>query len=225
MRLNLSQATEDYLKVIYELTSRGQRASTLEVAERMDVRPASATNMLQKMADGDPPLVDYQKHHGVTLTPAGHSAALEVIRHHRLLEVFLTQNLGYGWDEVHAEADRLEHHISEDLEARIARVLGDPAFDPHGAPIPSASLQLPERPSLPLSDLRPGQSAVVVQVQDGNPELLRYLDQLGLHLQTRLTALSYSALDGNLQLQLVGQAAPVTLGLGVTEKVAVEVSG
>ena len=134
---HLSAPIEDYLKAIYELTQEQDRASTNEIAEQMGVTPASATGMMQRLATADPPLVDYQKHRGVALTEQGKRNALEVIRHHRLLETFLQEKLGYTWDEVHADADRLEHVISEELEERISQTLGDPAYDPHGEPIPT----------------------------------------------------------------------------------------
>ena len=122
MRGQLSQAMEDYLKIIYYLTEGGQRrAITNEIAERMEVKPASATGMIQKFASATPPLVDYQKHHGVLLTEAGKKAALELIRHHRLLELYLHEKLGYSWDEVHAEAELLEHVISEKFEEHVVR--------------------------------------------------------------------------------------------------------
>jgi DtxR family Mn-dependent transcriptional regulator len=129
MSRDLSQATEDYLKTIYELTRIHGRASTNQIADVMQVTPASVTGMIKKLSHTDPPLVDYQKHQGVVLTEDGEKAALEIVRHHRLLEMFLHEKLGYEWDEVDAEADLLEHVISETLEERIAQALGNPSFD------------------------------------------------------------------------------------------------
>lgn len=143
----LSQAAEDYMKTIYDITRTRPRALTNEIAERMGVTPASATGMVQKLAGAQPRLVDYRKHRGVALTPEGERAALEVIRHHRLLETYLREKLGYTPDEVHDEADRLEHVISEDLEERIARALDDPTVDPHGEPIPDRGLRMPNAPT------------------------------------------------------------------------------
>ena len=120
MRKNLTKVIEDYLKKIYELTQSDERATTNQIAERMGVTPASVTNMIQKLSASVPPLLEYRKHHGVKLTAEGERDALEIIRHHRLLEMFLHQILGYSWDEVHEEADRLEHVISEEMEERIA---------------------------------------------------------------------------------------------------------
>ncbi len=120
MQTNLTDAVEDYLKVIYELTQEEYPASTNAIAERLGVAPASVTGMLKRLAAGEPPLLEYTRHHGATLTAEGRQAALEVIRHHRLLELFLQEKLGYSWDKVHAEADRLEHVISEEFEESIA---------------------------------------------------------------------------------------------------------
>jgi DtxR family Mn-dependent transcriptional regulator len=227
MNLELSPAFEDYLKVIYDLTDgapdegEGERASTLQIAERMAVRPASVTGMLQRLATFDPPLVDYQKHYGATLTSAGRQAALEVVRHHRLLETYLHQKLGYSWDEVHAEADRLEHVLSEELEERIAVALGEPDYDPHGEPIPSRDLRLPKASSLRLSELRPGQQAVIERVELSDPEALRYLGGLHLLPDACLIVLAFSPLDGNLQVRVEEHEA-ITLGLRITERIYVK---
>jgi DtxR family Mn-dependent transcriptional regulator len=223
MHFELSPAFEDYLKVIYELTAQGDRASTLEIAERMAVKPASVTGMLQRLAAYDPPLVEYQKHHGVALTPEGCQAALEVVRHHRLLETYLHQKLGYSWDEVHMEADRLEHVLSEALEERIAMALDHPEYDPHGEPIPSRELHLPSASSLRLSEMRPGQQAVVERVEPFDPEALRYLGKLDLLPEARVRVLAYSPMDGNLQIQ-VDEKEPVTLGSRLSERIYVQLT-
>ena len=222
MRENLTRVIEDYLKTIYDLTASNGRASTNQIAERMEVTPASVTNMVQKLAATDPPLLDYRKHRGVKLTPEGEKVALEIIRHHRLLEMFLHQTLGYRWDEVHEEADRLEHVISEDLEERIATSLGDPMHDPHGDPIPTRELHLPESSEVTLSQMRPSQSAKVQRVRDSDPELLRYLSEMGIKPEARLDVLEYSPFDNNLQVQIEGREEPVVLGLRVTSQVYVE---
>jgi DtxR family Mn-dependent transcriptional regulator len=221
MHFELSPAFEDYLKVIYELTGQGKRASTLDIAGRLAVKPASVTGMLQRLATYEPPLVDYQKHYGAALTPEGRQAALEVVRHHRLLETFLHRKLGYSWDEVHAEADRLEHVLSDALEERIATALGDPNYDPHGEPIPTRELLLPQASSLPLSELRPGQSARLERVEMSDPEALRYLGALHLLPEACLQVLAYSPLDGNLQVR-VEDHEPVTLGLRITQHIYVQ---
>jgi DtxR family Mn-dependent transcriptional regulator len=223
MRGNLTHVIEDYLKTIYDLTASNGRATTNQIAERMGVTPASVTNMIQKLATTNPPLLDYRKHRGVKLTPEGEKVALEIIRHHRLLEVFLQQTLGYGWDEVHDEADRLEHVISEEMEERIAISLGDPQHDPHGDPIPSRDLQLPKSFEVTLSQLRPPQTAQVKRVRDSDPELLRYLSEMGIKPQAQLQVLDYSPFDNNLRVQIEGESTPVVLGRRVTNQVFVEV--
>lgn len=217
----LTDAVEDYLKAIYEITLECGRASTNQIAERMGVAPASVTGMLKRLAASQPPLLEYRKHHGVALTPAGEKAALEVIRHHRLLEQYLHQALGYSWDEVHAEADRLEHVISEDFEERIARALGHPSHDPHGDPIPSRELTMPALEATRLDELRQGQRAAVRRVRNNDPALLRYLQDIGLIPQAHIDVLDYSRYDGNLRLR-IGEDE-VTLGPAVTRQVFVEV--
>jgi DtxR family Mn-dependent transcriptional regulator len=221
MRENLTDAVEDYLKAIYELTLDEDRASTNQVAERMGVTPASVTGMLKRLAAADPPLLDYHKHHGAALTEAGRRVALEIIRHHRLLELFLHETLGYTWDEVHAEADRLEHVISEDFEERIAQALGDPQHDPHGDPIPSRELDLPPQAETRLYALRVGQQAVIQRVKNDDPELLRYMQNIGLVPQARLKVLERSSFDDNLSLQINDRV--VVLGPRVTREIFVEV--
>ncbi len=224
MRENLTRVIEDYLKTIYELTRSNQRATTNQIAERMGVTPASVTNMIQKLAETDPPLLDYRKHRGVQLTSEGERMALEIIRHHRLLEMFLHETLGYSWDEVHEEADRLEHVISEEMEERIAISLGNPQHDPHGDPIPSRDLQMPQSSDLTLSQLRPPQKAQVNRVSDTDPDLLRYLSERGIEPAAQLEVLNFSPFDNNLQIRVEGEEEPVVLGAVITSQVFVEVS-
>ncbi|MGC8857071.1 MAG: metal-dependent transcriptional regulator [Anaerolineae bacterium] len=220
----LTHSIQDYLKHIYNLTANGGAASTTELAALLGVAPASVTGMLQRLASADPPLVRYRKHQGVTLTPAGERAALEVIRHHRLIETYLVHALGYSWDEVHEEACRLEHAISENFEARIAEALGHPLRDPHGDPIPTADLTMPADSSRPLASLRDAATATVKRVSNANPVLLRYLSEIGLVPESRLRVLHYSEFDGNLTIQVEGQTAPVVLGLAITSQIFVEVT-
>ncbi|MBI5952801.1 MAG: metal-dependent transcriptional regulator [Chloroflexi bacterium] len=215
-----STSTQDYLKRIYDLTENGSPASTNDLARELKVRPASVTGMIQKLAAEKPALVAYQKHQGVTLTPAGKRAALEVIRHHRLLETWLVQTLGYAWDEVHEEADRLEHVISEDLEQRIAAALGHPTRDPHGELIPSEDLAMPADDSTPLASLRPDQTAIILRVNAHDPNLLRHLDSLGLTPGIQIEVTDYSSFDNNLTVK-VGQKSNV-LGLNITTRIFVE---
>jgi DtxR family Mn-dependent transcriptional regulator len=216
----LTQSIQDYLKHIFELSEGGAPASTNDLAARLGIKPGSVTGMVQKLASTQPPLVDYQKHQGVTLTPEGKRAALEIVRHHRLLESWLVQSLGYSWDEVHEEACRLEHVISEDFETRMAAALGHPTHDPHGDPIPSAELVMPEEVTYPLSSLRPNQHAIVRRVNDEDPNLLRHLDELGLIPGTQLEVTAYSSFDNNLTVNVGGET--VVLGLGITGKILVE---
>jgi DtxR family Mn-dependent transcriptional regulator len=218
----LTQSIQDYLKHIFELNEAGTPASTNDLAARLGVRPASVTGMMQKLASTEPPLVDYQKHQGVTLTPEGERAALEVLRHHRLLESWLVHSLGYSWDEVHEEACRLEHVISEDFEARMAAALGNPSRDPHGDPIPSAELVIPDDDACPLSSLRPTQQAIILRVTDEDPALLRYLGERGLIPGARFEISSYSSFDNNLTITIDSQP-PIVLGLAITSKIFVEV--
>ena len=220
MEQTLTISTQDYLKNIYELTESGESASTNALAKKLNIKPASVTGMVQKLASAKPALVEYQKHQGVTLTKEGKKAALEVIRHHRLLEAWLVQTLGCSWDEVHEEAERLEHVISEDFEMRIAAAMGHPIRDPHGEPIPTADLKMPLADSTPLSALRPTQTAIIQSVKAADTELLRYLNGLGLVPGARLEVKGYSPFDHNLTIK-VGRRSSV-LGLNITSKIFVE---
>lgn len=221
MPKTITRSTQDYLKRIYELTECGLPASTNDLARELDIKPASVTGMIQKLAAEKPALVEYHKHQGATLTPTGKRAALEVIRHHRLLETWLVQTLGYSWDEVHEEAERLEHVISEDFERRIAAALGNPTRDPHGELIPTEDLKMPVDDTTPLSSLRPKQSATIQRVSAQDPELLRHLDSLGLTPGIQIEVTEYSSFDNNLTIK-VGKTSNV-LGLNVTTKIFVEV--
>jgi len=216
-----TQSVQDYLKRIYELTEDGSPASTNDLARELNIKPASVTGMIQKLAAEKTPLVEYQKHQGVTLTPAGKKAALEVIRHHRLIETWLVQTLGYTWDEVHEEAERLEHVISEEFERRIAAALGHPTRDPHCDLIPTEDLKMPVDDSTPLSSLRPSQSAKILRVDAQDPALLRHLDNLGLTPGVQIKVIEYSAFDNNLAIK-VGKKIKV-LGLNITTNIFVEI--
>ena len=220
MEQTLTISIQDYLKHIYELTENGETASTNALAKKLNISPPSVTGMVQKLASAKPALVEYQKHQGVTLTREGKRAALEVIRHHRLLEAWLVQTLGYSWDEVHEEAERLEHVISEDFERRIAAAMGHPVRDPHGELIPTADLKMPLDDSMPLSALRPDQTATIQRVQGSEPKLLRYLDELGLVPGVQVEVRDYSPFDHNLTIK-VGRKSMV-LGLSITSKIFVQ---
>ncbi|HUE98024.1 MAG TPA: metal-dependent transcriptional regulator [Anaerolineales bacterium] len=218
----LTVSIQDYLKNIYELTESGESASTTALAGKLKISAPSVTGMIQKLATSKPPLVEYQKHQGVTLTKDGRKAALEVIRHHRLLEAWLVQTLGYSWDEVHEEAERLEHVISEDFERRIAAAMGHPLRDPHGELIPTADLKMPLEDSTPLSALRPTRKGVIQCVKAADTELLRHLETLGLVPGAEIEIMEYSQFDHNLTVK-VGHKTTV-LGLNVTSKIYIEES-
>jgi DtxR family transcriptional regulator, Mn-dependent transcriptional regulator len=175
-----SEAIEDYTKAIFAISHRFDRpVGTSELAERLGVAPATATAMLKRL-DGMG-LVHHQPYHGVSLTPAGERLAIEVIRHHRLLESYLSDALGMPWDQVHDEAEVLEHYISEELELLIAAKLGDPKHDPHGDPIPGPDLAFPdEEEGRPLETLEEGEAAVFTRVSDSDPRMLRYLAERGI---------------------------------------------
>lgn len=219
-RHNLNhQAIEDYLKTIFSLAQAESPVSTSRIAEAREVKPASATSMIQRLAKLK--LVVYEKHRGVTLTPSGRKLALEVIRHHRLLELYLMEALGFGWDEVHEQADILEHVISEKLEERIAHALNHPEFDPHGDPIPSKDGVLPQRTTQVLTAVSPKTTVRIARVPhqvDG--ELLRYLESLGLVLGTAVTVLDVAPFDGPLTIQLNGEQK--VIGYNVASAVWVE---
>jgi DtxR family Mn-dependent transcriptional regulator len=220
MEQTITNSIQDYLKNIYELTENGESATTNALARKMNVRAPSVTGMVQKMASSKPALVEYQKHQGVTLTQEGKRAALEVIRHHRLLEAWLVQTLGYTWDEVHEEAERLEHVISEDFENRIAAAMGHPVRDPHGELIPTADLTMPPDESTPLSSLRPKQTAIIKRVAASDPSLLRYLEEIDLVPGKQIVVQDHSPFDHNLTIK-VGRKSFV-LGLNITGKIFVE---
>ena len=219
----LTDSVQDYLKIIYELTQNGESASTTALATSLGIAPASVTGMVQKLSSVKPALVSYRKHQGVTLTAAGEQAALEVIRHHRLIEAWLVQALGYSWDEVHDEAEKLEHVISENFEMRIAAMLGDPEHDPHGEPIPSAELIMPVDNSIPLSSMQPEQEAIVRRVDAQEAEFLRYLEELGLIPGARLRTLSVSSYDQAMCIQVQGQKHTCVLNLAITNRVFIEI--
>ena len=174
----ITHERQDYLKTIYKLQPQESPVRTTSIAAALGVEPGSVTGVIKRLADLK--LVNYERYRGVTLTDAGEKIALEVIRHHRLLELYLMEALGYKWDEVDAEAEKLEHVISERFEERIAAMLGHPEIDPHGSPIPSKEGIIQPRRGIPLSDVNSGQRATVRRVEDDNPELLRYLEKLGL---------------------------------------------
>ena len=193
---DLTASVQDYAKAIYTLESRDGAASTTDLATLLEVRPASVSGMLRKLSALG--LVEHERYRGVRLTERGRRVALEVIRHHRLVELFLVESLGMTWDEVHAEAEVLEHALSEELEELIAAKLGDPKVDPHGDPIPSRELKLAERPAPALAELEPGETATFVRISDTEPEMLRFLGERGIVPGSQLELVERQPFDGPL---------------------------
>ena len=214
-----SEAVEDYVKAIYALSSRLEGpVPTSALAERLDVAPSSVTAMLKRLDEAG--LVRHERYRGVVLTTDGERVALEVIRHHRLLEAFLAEELGMPWDRVHDEAEVLEHYISEEFERRIAAALGDPDLDPHGDPIPSPELDLAADSTGPLVELEPGQRAIFARVSDSEPAMLRYLAGLGIRPGVAITVVGADPFGGPIRVDVAG--AEHALGTQLAAKMRVE---
>ncbi len=197
----LSRPMEDYLKTIYLIHEReGKGVSTTAIAAALNVTPASVTGMVKKLAEMK--LVRHTPYQGVELTKTGEKIALEVVRHHRLLELFLIEALGYSWDEVHAEADALEHVISEEFEERMAARLGHPVVDPHGDPIPARDGTFTALKERALLSMQAGESAQITHINDTNSAMLRYAASLGLTPATRLTLLEAEPFGGSLRVKI-----------------------
>ncbi len=201
----LSQAIEDYLKAIYKL-HEGHAVSTKEIAEALDVSSASVTNMVKRLAGMG--FVTHKAYHGVSLTDAGKKIALEIIRHHRLLETYLREIMGYDWEKMHDEAERLEHHISEEFEDRLDEMLGYPTHDPHGDPIPSRAGEVPRVSADPLTVFSEGQTVLIHRLSDSDPALLSRFESLGLLPRVEVTLVSKDCGEG-----------PVTVKVGPVEHV------
>jgi DtxR family Mn-dependent transcriptional regulator len=200
-RGDVSDAIEDYAKAIYSLQGKtGCAVSTNALAERLGVTPASASAMVRKLAERG--LAEHEPYRGVALTAAGRRVALEVLRHHRLLELYLAEHLGVPWDRVHQEAEALEHVLSDDLEARIADKLGHPTHDPHGDPIPDPDLTIDEGETRSLNSLDVGDRGRFVRVSDSDPAMLRYLDERGVRLGDDLEILERQPFGGPLTVRL-----------------------
>ena len=195
-----TRAVEDYTKIIYTIAERGDSPTTNAIATELGVRPASVTGMLRKLAEMK--LIRYEPYQPVALTDAGRRIALEVIRHHRLIETFLSEALGMSWDEVHDEAEVLEHAISERLEDRIAEMLGHPEFDPHGDPIPRRDGSIARRDLIPLAACQPGDAVRIARVRRQDAEALQYLGSLGLRPGAAVRVRDKAPLDGPLTLEL-----------------------
>ncbi len=201
IKQNITPVVEDYLKAIYSLRQSDESVRTAALATQLNVKPPTVTAMLKTLADLN--LIIYEPYHGVKLTRAGEQIALEVVRHHRLIELYLVEALGFSWDEVHDEAEILEHFISEKLEARIADYLGNPTHDPHGDPIPNLNGTLPDSTSVSLADFPPSARALrVVRVRDQNAERLRYLAKIGLVPQTPIKIVAVEPFEGPITIQI-----------------------
>ncbi len=198
--MGLSQSVEDYLKAIYVLQSEGETATTTRIANALGVSSASVTNMLKRLAKMN--LLEHQSYKGAKLTEAGKKIALEILRHHRLLELYLKDVMGYSWDEVHDEAENLEHHISEQFEERIAELLNHPAYDPHGDPIPTKDGVVPKMASLSISEADENTPYIIGRVKDQDPELLRYLEKIGVIPGVKIKILEKTPFNGPIKVQL-----------------------
>jgi DtxR family Mn-dependent transcriptional regulator len=199
---DLAPRISDCLKLIHALQERGQKVSTSVVSEHLGVSDATATMLFKDFAAAG--WVEHVPYHGVRLTPLGERKAMEIIRHHRLLELYLARELGYSWDKVHAEADKLEHVISEEFEDKLDKLLGYPTIDPHGDPIPSKEGVIVPREGMKMSQLQEGQFAQVLRISDQTPEKLCYLGELGLYPETVIQLLTRAPFGGPLRV-LVGE--------------------
>jgi len=216
-------SVEDYLKSIYLLEQRtGTRVKTKAIADKLEISLPSVTSMLKSLADDG--LVEYQKYKGVTLSESGRLVALKVVRKHRLIELFLVHTLEYTWDEVHQEAERLEHAISDELASRIEQFLSFPLFDPHGDPIPTADGQVAESGAVPISQAALGHPVRMTRVLDQSPELLRHLDRVGLVPGSVARVLEILSFDGQVIVSIEGRDS-VTLSREVASRILVEADG
>lgn len=197
---SLTGPVEDYLKAIYEIGRGANAVATNDIAQRLLIAPASVSGMVRRLAEQG--LLTYERYRGVKLTDRGRRAALRTLRRHRVIESYLSKALSYPWDRVHAEAERLEHAASDELVDRMASAIGEPAVDPHGAPIPSREGEMDETESFPLMELGPGVGVRVVQVSDDDPEMLRYLAELEITPGTEMLIVSKAPFDGLITLRI-----------------------
>lgn len=213
----LSHAMQDYLKEIFHLSQSGGVVTTAALAARLGVAPPSVTNMVKRLAELG--MVDHSPYRGIELTPTGRRVAVEVVRHHRLIELYLTEFLDLPWDKVHDEAERLEHVISEDIESRMAEKLGQPDFDPHGDPIPTFEGAIQEQPTLALWEVPPGAEAVVARVSDRDSELLAYLSEIGLIPGSDVDVVDMSPYAGTQTIRVQGAEQVIGADLARTIRV------
>jgi DtxR family Mn-dependent transcriptional regulator len=215
---SLTGPVEDYLKTIYEIGRGTVAVATNDIAQRLDIAPASVSGMVRRLAEQG--LLGYERYRGVTLTDAGRRAALRTIRRHRVIEAYLSQALHYQWDRVHDEAERLEHAASDELVDRMAHAIGEPVVDPHGAPIPSREGLMDETVYLSLAELGAGYGARVVRVSDDDPEMLRYLAELAIIPGTELVVVSRAPYEGPISLSISGHL--LAIGPALASQVMVE---
>ncbi|HYZ76274.1 MAG TPA: metal-dependent transcriptional regulator [Gaiellaceae bacterium] len=221
MEAQLSRSLEDYLKEIYTLQAEGGRATTSALAKRRGVAPPSVTAVLGRLAALG--LVEHERYRGAVLTPAGERAAVEIVRHHRLLEQYLAETLGLGIDAVHEEAELLEHYLSDELEARIDESLGFPTHDPHGHPIPDGDLNVEHFELRKLSGLAPGETALIERVPDADPDLLRYLAELRLLPGERVEMQASAPFGGPLTVIVAG--VEVSVAREIADRIGVSPRG
>jgi DtxR family Mn-dependent transcriptional regulator len=220
--LTLTAPVEDYLKVIYEIERAGNAAGTNDIARQLQIAPASVSGMVRRLAAQG--LVTHEPYHGATLTEVGRRAALQTLRRHRVIETYLAVALGYPWDRVHAEAERLEHAVSDELVDRMAAAVGDPGVDPHGAPIPTREGTIDETRYRSLAELPVGEPACVVRVSDEDPTLLQYLAELGLTPGAEVVVEHRAPFDGPTALRVAGTTHLIGSGLAAQLQVRPSVS-
>jgi len=218
-----SRAVEDYLKAIHHLQGENAPVSTSALAQQLDRSPASVTNMVKSLAERG--LVEHEPYRGVQLSEAGEREALRIIRRHRVIEAYLIERLGYSWDRVHAEAERLEHAASDELVERMAAALGHPELDPHGSPIPTAQGELTERRHPTLMEMRTGARVIVREVSDADDGRLRYLANLGLYPGTRVEVLEHEPFEGPIRVRIAGRERSLGRNLAEIVRVELESSG
>jgi DtxR family Mn-dependent transcriptional regulator len=208
----LTRSVEDYLKAIYQLSPEGRPASTSEIAHLLALSPPSVTGMVKRLSEHG--LLEHVPYRGVQLTDEGRRAALRMVRRHRLIEAYLVEFLGYSWDTVHEEAERLEHAVSDMMVERMATALGNPEVDPHGDPIPSADGFVQELSCIPLTDIPVGQTVEIHRVHESQPERLRYIASLGLKPGVQVTVLDRQPFDDLVTIQVAGQQHVIGRELG-----------
>lgn len=217
---DITAPAEDYLKAIYDIERSGAAAATNDIAARLGIAAASVSGMIRRLADQG--LISHERYKGARLTATGRKAALRTIRRHRVIESYLARALGYPWDRVHEEAERLEHAASDELVDRMAGAIGEPQSDPHGAPIPTREGDVDEKPSRTLVDMHPGQRCRVVSVADEDADLLRYVAKLGLRPGADVTILERAPFDGPIALRTAPDSDPFQIGAPLAVLIRVE---